>query len=192
MSTHADIERMLAVYRSLDELQRRDLDAHVKVCSTCSDRWAVYELIDEQLAGLASPAPRSLAAIRAEVLRGPYLERLAPERAIGHFFRQLMLPAGVLLILIVAVWLLLQLTAPMNGSVAETPSVTPSATPVVFASPQPTPIALVALRPVGHPARAVHGEPNDGQVGRHQDAQLTPVALRTVVSSTPGLCCMSR
>ena len=44
MSTHAGMERMLAVYRSLDELQRRDVDAHVKVCSTCSDRWAVYKL----------------------------------------------------------------------------------------------------------------------------------------------------
>ena len=49
--------------------------------------------IDEQLAGLASPAPRSLAAIRARgVTQAPHLECLAPEQAIGHFFRQLVLP----------------------------------------------------------------------------------------------------
>ena len=58
-------------------------------------------------------------------------------RTVGaRFPRQVLLPAGVLFLLLLSVWLMMRVSMPVDHGVAQTPSVTPTETPTAVASPQ--------------------------------------------------------
>jgi dipeptidyl aminopeptidase/acylaminoacyl peptidase len=49
---HRQFERLLSVYRELDEVQRRRIDAHVQGCQACARELAAFQAVDRQLAYL--------------------------------------------------------------------------------------------------------------------------------------------
>lgn len=49
---HRQIEPLLAVYRELDEAQRRRVDAHTQACPECARQLAAFQDVDQQLSTL--------------------------------------------------------------------------------------------------------------------------------------------
>jgi hypothetical protein len=151
MKAHVHIEKMLAVYPSLDKVQRGIVDEHVVLCPACAKVRCVYQAMDEQMAGLDDSLPATLATkwstlARAERQPVGVTPWTAPLR-VGRVG----LPVVLLLLLICGLWLLLRFSIPRLPEIAGTPSVTPSVTPAVIASRRPDALALRVRepRPVG-------------------------------------------
>jgi hypothetical protein len=148
MNAHLDIQRMLAVYPSLDDAQRRVVDAHVGLCRACAEVRSSYMAMDLQIAGLEDLQPPPTLAWRlSSIVR---TERQRPGirlQTMPILVQRVVLPIVLLLGLACGVWLLMHISAPKSPGIAETPSVTPSTTPVVMASQRPVALAMVAYEP---------------------------------------------
>jgi predicted anti-sigma-YlaC factor YlaD len=147
MNGHAEMRKLLAVYDSLDAAARRAVDAHVKICPGCMAQQKAYAEMDARLVRLVDPqAPATLAAGLDGILRGerPQPRSHADVRERRWSARRMWMPAGLLLLLILGVWLVMRVSTPVDHSVAQTPSVTPTATPVASASPQGQGAAVTA------------------------------------------------
>jgi hypothetical protein len=59
MKNHSGIEELLAVYRDLDDVTRREVDQHVQDCTACADRLSAYQAADWELAQLIDPRPNT-------------------------------------------------------------------------------------------------------------------------------------
>jgi hypothetical protein len=139
MKRHAEIEKLLAVYRGLDAAGRSAVDVHVRSCAACAARQAAYMEMDSRLAGLADPRPSArLSSALDAILRGARLPGRMPGRVPDRprWPQRLLVPVGLLLLLIFGIWLVVRLAMPPERTLAETPSVTPTATPLALASPQ--------------------------------------------------------
>ena len=186
MKAHADIQRMLAVYPSLDRVQQRIVDEHVGVCRACAEVRSAYRALDQQVAGLNNlPLPLTLAGrwsapVRAERRAGGSSPWLTPV-----LLPRVVLPVVLLLILACGVWLLIHLSSPTSPGIAETPSVTPSATPIVLASRRPVALAIIAHEPT-YSAAQLPCSPNSlGYLGAATAPTTeTPVASEIAGSTT--------
>ena len=147
MKAHVHIEKMLAVYPSLDKVQRGIVEEHLALCPACAKVRSAYQAMDEQVAGLDDSLPATLATkwstlARAERQPVGVTPWTAPLR-VGRVG----LPVVLLLLLICGLWLLLRFSIPRPPGIAGTPSVTPSATPAVIASRRPDALALRVREP---------------------------------------------
>lgn len=149
MNRHVGIQKLLAVYNGLDAVDRSVVDAHVQVCPACFRQLAAYAEMDARLARLTDPIPPATPMNPFDAI-----QRGARSRSREHagqlnqrgFPRRVLLPAGLLLLLFLSVWLMMRVSTPVHHDVAQTPSVTPTQTPVAFVSPQaPSPIVSVEL-----------------------------------------------
>jgi len=136
---HAEIQKLLAVYSGLDATERSAVDAHTRTCRACADRRAAYAEMDARLAALVDPAPpASLSKSLAHILHGEQ-SKARGRAATGDrrwSSRRVLVPAGLLLLLILSVWLIMRASTPVDHEIAQTPSVTPTSTPIALASPQ--------------------------------------------------------
>jgi anti-sigma factor RsiW len=139
MRGHTEITHQLAIYRSLNEDEQRAVDAHVRTCSICTARQAAYVEMDGALARLQDPLPPvRLARALGAIARGEKPASRTSAQASDKLLwpRRVFVPVGLALLLIFGVWLVTQLATPVRHEIAETPSVTPTATPLALASPQ--------------------------------------------------------
>jgi hypothetical protein len=181
MKAHVHFEKMLAVYPSLDKVQRDIVDEHVVLCPACAKVRSAYQAMDEQVAGLDDSVPATLATkwsalARAERQPVGITPWTAPLR-VGRVG----LPVVLLLLLICGLWLLLRFSTPRPPEIAGTPSVTPSATSAVIASRRPDALALRVRepRPVG--AERLSSSTSSGMTGRATaPTTKTPVAPEIV------------
>lgn len=191
MNRHVEIEKLLAVYSTLDESELRIVDEHATGCSLCAARRSAYAEMDAHLAGLPDPRPSAdLSNALNAILQGdrpknrPRVIVSDPRLA----YRRVLLPVGLLLLLILCAWLIMRASTPIDRGIAETPSVTPTMTPAAMASP-PRQTAISSVDKVGWlanrdpvsrmPAAAATGRAMMPEFGM---AQLTPVAFRSAVT----------
>ncbi len=139
MRSHTEVEQQLAIYRSLNADERRAVDVHARTCGVCAARQTAYAEMDGSLARLQDPRPpaRLLRALDA-IARGEKPASRARAQASGRprWPTRVFVPVGLALLLILGVWLVAQIVTPVRHEMAETPSVTPTATPMALASPQ--------------------------------------------------------
>lgn len=57
VKNHARVAELLAVYRDLDEAERRQVDQHLQECRACAARLAAYRTMDRDLTRLVDPRP---------------------------------------------------------------------------------------------------------------------------------------
>jgi hypothetical protein len=139
MRGHIEIEKQLAIYRGLTAAEQRSVDAHVGSCGACAARQAIYAEMDGLIASLTDlrPSARLSQGLDA-ILRGerPTSREQANLAGRSLWLRRVFVPVGLALLLILSVWLVAQIATPIRHQIAETPSVTPTATPLALASPQ--------------------------------------------------------
>jgi len=186
MKAHVDIHRMLAIYQSLDDVQRRVVDDHVGFCRACADVSIAYQAMDQQIAGLEdSPLSPTLAAEWSEVVRAERRLRDSSLWAMPSLTPRVVLPVLLLLILACGLWLLMHLWTPSSPGISETPSVTPSTTPVVQGS-RPSDVVVMVSDALRHPAAMKPGsEIFSGSTGRAiAPTTQTPAPLASADPST--------
>jgi hypothetical protein len=193
MKGHIAIEKQLAIYRSLNAGEQRAVDAHVRTCGICAARQTAYTDMDGALARLQDlrPPARLSRALDA-IVRGekPARRDLGQASSRPLWPRRIFVPVGLALLLILGVWLVAQLVTPLRHQIAETPSVTPTATPLALVSPtlrQATSDA-VAWRGTQPPDQAT----SPATAGAHVPTaalaatQLTPAAFVRALPLSPG------
>ncbi len=139
MRGHTEIEQQLAIYRSLNADEQRAVDAHVRTCSVCAARQTAYAEMDGSLARLQNPRPSAgLSRALDAIARGERPASRGRVKASSRplWPRRVFVPVGLTLLLVLGVWLVAQIVTPIRHEIAETPSVTPTATPLALASPQ--------------------------------------------------------
>jgi hypothetical protein len=152
MKAHVHIHRMLAVYPGLDNVQQRVVDEHIALCPACAEVRSAYQAMDQTLAGLEDARlPLALACGWSVSFRTERRPNDFPRWSIPTLMQRIVLPLVILLILACGVWVLVRLSTPRSPGIAGTPSVTPSATPVVLASRPPDALAMAA-HPLPQPA----------------------------------------
>jgi hypothetical protein len=188
MSGHTEIEIQLVIYRDLKTAEQRLVDAHVGSCSACAARQAMYAEIDGLIASLTDPRPSARLSQRLDaILRGERPTRRAPASLFGWApsWRpprpmRVFVPIGLALLLILSVWLVAQITTPVRHQIAETPSVTPTATPLALASPQFGVGLTVSGRPDGY---ATSWRPQLRLVSTSHAAAAYPVVASTTLAA---------
>ncbi|MCX6031354.1 MAG: hypothetical protein NT169_18905 [Chloroflexi bacterium] len=139
MRGHTEIEQQLAIYRSLTVAGQQAVDAHIRTCAACAARQTAYAEMDGSLARLQDPRPPAgLSRALDAIARGEKPASRGRAKASGRplWPRRVFVPVGLALLLILGVWLVAQIVTPIRHEIAETPSVTPTATPLALASSQ--------------------------------------------------------
>lgn len=175
MRSHGEIKKLMAVYHTLDAAELRSVDEHVRTCAACAVRRAAYAEMDAHLAGLSDPKPSTKLsnAFNAILLGDRSIGRPRAIEPDGRTYRRVLLPAGLLLFLLFAVWFIMRLSAPVHQGIAETPSVTPTMTPVAMAPPR----HQAAISPVDQ----------GGWLANRDPGSRMPPATGTGRSVSPGL-----
>lgn len=160
MSAHVEIKRQLAVYRNLGAQARQAVDAHIARCVTCEAQKTAYDRMDSVLAAMDDPAPPPRLSAAMTAILNDEIGGTERERGVGGrlVLRRALLPATLALLVIVLVWLVIQANTPAKHGIAETPSLTASATPVALASPgrwrASNPMDVAALLATRYPAHS--------------------------------------
>jgi hypothetical protein len=179
MNVHSDIQRMLAVYPSLDGVQQRAVDAHVRSCLACAEARSAYLAMDQQIADLdALELPPALSHRWSGAVREWPRRSDIRSQSTTQLWQRVVLPIVLLLALAFGVWLLTRVSSQGSPGIAETPSVTPTATPALKVLEHPIELAMVAHEPRSSSERRPRpaGPPGSGELGI-APAAGTPAAL---------------
>jgi len=147
MKAHVQFEKMLAVYPSLDQVQRGIVDEHVSLCPACAKVRSAYQAMDEQVPGLVDSLPSTLTPRWSTLVRAERQPAGLTLWTVPMRVARVGLPVVLLLLLLCGLWLLLRFSIPRSPEIAETPSVRPSVTPAVMASRRLDALALRAREP---------------------------------------------
>jgi multiple sugar transport system substrate-binding protein len=157
MNEHAEIKELLSIYDRLPPEEQAALNAHVATCAECASELAAWRRMDRALRYLPDPAPR--ASLREKIplpsplsaareAAGPRMEapRPPPAPALPTSdqgepepaprsklpWRRLLLPAGLVALFVVSIWLGLWEDSRPPRTPAKTPAV-----PTLVKTPRP-------------------------------------------------------
>jgi ABC-type glycerol-3-phosphate transport system substrate-binding protein len=130
MRRHAEYEQLVAVYDRLGEAERQAVDRHLAECPACATDLAAYRRMDAEIRSLGRLKAGAGVRVRFSQMIREQAESAAAAAAVGTFPRsvapreqaiarpkpvrqpwtpaRLLLPAGTLLVFLVAVWLSLR------------------------------------------------------------------------------------
>ncbi len=132
MKGHNKIRAELAVYDSLPVAEQAELDRHLRECRACAEQLAAYRRMDQKLARLHDPwpGPQVAHAVKAALSGQPApASRPRPAQtpdtratsAPSLMFSRLLLPAAMVLVFAISVWLGLRFPGRGNLQPAPTP-----------------------------------------------------------------------
>lgn len=151
MIDHESVRQILASYRDAPAGERAAADAHVASCRECAAARAAYTAADALILAARDPAlPPSLSRPFSTLLAQS--SKATPRAAPGFSFRGSFAPAGIILVLLVALSALLWTVNRADGPVTSTPTLTSTLTPTTISARETGPALTVALAAGERPA----------------------------------------
>lgn len=148
MRRHIKYERLSVIYRELDPAARTSVDVHVRECSSCAERLAGYEHVDQSLQALPElslPARLQRPWIRVQADRECLGSDQRGLSGIKAAFGRALLPVSLIIVLVVGACLLFLSVPGGDLAVTATPTLTltPTATTMAFLGDDAGPAARV-------------------------------------------------